>query len=406
MTKLKSKLFNVFFIFIVLNQFFCTENPISTNIENSLMQIDTLTLRSGALFSYQISPVAGSYNRMYLGSNDLFSAPYSFIKINNVDGNSSIYWSSLHDSSVSLDSLIFKLYTDSLISNSDSYSLSYSADSLFSEQNSLNNHFTDFTSDLFTQIDNPLVSSIIDSSDTASIIEKTVLSWDVTSLFDALADTLDSNLVRNFSLSYTGNGVVEFFSREATSGVYDPKIEAHYTLSNDSSVIDTVMKTFYAGEDISLIQPASYESLLDSNVLVSRGLGLNTILRFPFDTLYVPKSSIIKSANLTFENSFDTLSSFLLNIEPLSESLDTSLNTFLSDPYKTLGSFNSSASLNSGLLTLSLKSFLQGVLVLDTLNNFGLKISSSSLNDPFELLDFGPLSVNHKSSLQILYVAP
>ena len=406
MTKLKPKLLNISFIFIVLNQFFCTENPISTNIENSSMRIDTLTLSSGALFSYQISPITGSYNRLYLGSNDLFSASYSFVKINNVDGNSSIYWSSLHDSAVSIDSLIFKLYTDDLIPNLDSYSLSYSADSLFSEQNSLNNDFINFTTDLFTQIDNPLVSTIIDSSDTATVIEKTVLSWDVTSLFDALSDTLDSSLVRNFSLSYNGNGIVEFFSREATSGIYDPKIEVHYTLSNDSSIIDTVMKTFYAGEDISLIQPISYESSLDSNVLISKGLGLNTILRFPFDTLYVPKSSIIKSANLTFENSFDTLRSFLLNIEPLSESLDTSSNTFLSDPYKTLGSFNSSASLNSGLLTLSLKSYLQGILVLDTLNNFGLKMSSNSLNDPFELLDFGPLSINHKSSLKILYVAP
>ena len=63
------------------------------------------------------------------------------------------------------------------------------------------------------------------NSDTSNSFIYTELVWDIDTLLTALTDTLDSNLVRSFAI-HIGNsdGLMEFYSEEATTGDKDPKI--------------------------------------------------------------------------------------------------------------------------------------------------------------------------------------
>tara|TARA_B100001057_G_scaffold21912_1_gene20249 strand:+ start:573 stop:1784 length:1212 start_codon:yes stop_codon:yes gene_type:complete len=389
------------FLFILTN---CSEEPIQTDLSGAGKSIDTLMITDISGYSYQVSPELSNYNKLYIGSQDEFSFSLSLFNFSS-DG-----WNIFFDSTVTVDSMFFKVFSgDSMISNDIDLNLHFSKDSIFDENESLTTELGEID---FTQWNNlglPVVSIISDTSDTNSHFQETVLAWDISSSVQTLIDT--SNLHRTFSISLgiqQTDSFVELFSREYSSGSLDPKIEVYYrreTGSNpDSSIIDSLTRIVYVAEDISVIEIVEIDAIEDNLIFLSRARGSRAILNIPFDSLSLPKYSVIRSANLTLYSPNDSLESFSVRMDPLKIIPDTVSSVFNSDPFDNLNMHFSSASVIEGELKLSLKSYLQSILMTDSLKNTGFKFSSSTNNDLFESIIFD--LDNLKNRLEIFYVSP
>ena len=77
---------------------------------------------------------------------------------------------------------------------------------------------------------------------------------------------------------------------------------------------------------------------------------------------------------------------------------------FESDPYENLGAHFSNSSTSEGKLQISLKSYFQSVLMVDTLKNVGMKFYSSINNSLFDTVKFD--LDNDLNRVEILYAAP
>ena len=389
------------FLFISTN---CSEEPIQTDLSNMGKSIDTLIITDISGYSYQISPEISDYNKLYIGSQEEFSFSRSLFNFSS-DG-----WNIFFDSTITVDSMFFKVFSgDSLISNDIDLNLHFSNDSIFDENESL---VTDLSEIDLTQWNNlglPSVSIISDTSDTISHFQETVLVWDISSSVESLIDT--SNLYRTFSISLgpqQTDSFVELFSREYSSGSLDPKIEVYYRREigsdPDSSIIDSLTRIVYVAEDISVIETVEIDAIEDNSIFLSRARGSRAILDIPFDSLSLPQYSVIRSANLTLYGSNDSLESFSVRMDPLKIIPDTMSSVFNSDPFDNLNMHFSSASIVEGKLELSLKSYLQSILMTDSLKNTGFKFSSSTNNDLFESIIFDLDNFNNR--LEIFYVSP
>ena len=91
-----------------------------------------------------------------------------------------------------------------------------------------------------------------------------------------------------------------------------------------------------------------------------------------------------------------------------SDSIDTVINEqpliFESDPYENLGAHFSNSSTIEGKLQISLKSYFQSVLMVDSLKNVGMKFYSSINNSLFDTVDFD--LDNDLNRVEIFYDAP
>jgi len=389
------------FLFISTN---CSEEPIQIDLSNIDKVIDTLIITDISGYNYQISPEISNYNKLYIGSQDEFSFSSSLFNFSS-DG-----WNIFFDSTVTVDSMFFKVFSgDSLISNDIDLNLHFSNDSIFDENESLVTDLSEIDLTHWNNLGLPLVSIISDTSDTVSHFQETVLVWDISSSVESLIDT--SNLYRTFSISLgpqQTDSFVELFSREYNSGSLDPKIEVYYRREigsdPDSSVIDSLTRIVYVAEDISVIETVEINAIEDNSIFLSRAKGSRAILDIPFDSLYLPQYSVIRSANLTLYGSNDSLESFSVRMDPLKIIPDTVSSVFNSDPFDNLNMHSSSASIFEGKLELSLKSYLQSILMTDSLKNTGFKFSSSTNNDLFESIIFDLDNFNNR--LEIFYVSP
>ena len=389
-------------LFFVLN---CSEEPIQTDLSNNNQLIDTLSLADISGFTYQISPEISSYQKLYVGNNNNFSFPRSLLKF------PSTGWDTFLDSSITIDSIFLKVYSgDSLINSDLNLVLHFSPDSIFSELNSYVNQFTDI--DLSQWIDLlviPNISIISDTSDTISHFQESILAWDLTGLINTLTDTTISD--RTFSLSFSENmdsSFIELYSREYSSGSLDPKIEVYYrsiiSSSEQESAIDTLTRIIYVAEDISTIDNPLPSGSSDNSIIISRGRGYRSIINIPFDSLSLPPFSVIRYAHLLLYQEGDSLESFSIRMEPLRQNIDSLALYFDSDPYENLGAHYSNSSTAEGKLQISLKSYFQSILMVDSLKNVGMKFSSSISNSLFDSVEFD-LS-NDKNRVDILYVSP
>ena len=296
-----------------------------------------------------------------------------------------------------------------MISNDINLNLHFSNDSIFDENESLVTDLNEIDLTRWNNLGLPLVSIVSDTSDTISHFQETVLVWDISSNVESLIDT--SNLYRTFSISLgpqQTDSFVELFSREYGSGSLDPKIEVYYRREigsdPDSSIIDSLTRIVYVAEDISVIEVVEIDEVEDNSIFLSRARGSRAILNIPFDSLSLPQYSVIRSANLTLYGSNDSLESFSVRMDPLKIIPDTVSSVFNSDPFDNLNMHFSSASIVEGQLELSLKSYLQSILMTDSLKNTGFKFSSSTNNDLFESIIFDLDSFNNR--LEIFYVSP
>ncbi len=115
---------------------------------------------------------------------------------------------------------------------------------------------------------------------------------------------------------------------------------------------------------------------------------------------------MIRSAKLILHQEADTTNSFGIAMDPLNEIIDTSETVFDNDPFSELGVYSTSSSIVDGKFEISLKSFLQSILMVDTLRNVGMKLSSGLSSDLFETARFDLLSETNSARVEILYVAP
>ena len=398
----------------------CAEDPIDVDLSHLSQTPDTLTLKDITGFTYQVPPEIGSIKRLYTGAKDDLFFPFTFIKIHSLDGANSISWESLLDTAITVDSILFKLYSnDSLISPDIDIHLYFSTDSIFSEGESNYLDYQSFSFADWIDLDRPDISQVTDTTDSSEFFKETVLSWEISTLMSTLADTTDSNLVRTFGIGFLGGGpwpeysdssFLNIFSREYSPGEQDPKIEVYYRqemyVATESSPVDTLMKTFYAVGDLSIVFQDNIYDTLPGEIVISRGKGLRAIVDVPFDSLSLPELSVIRSAKLILHQVADTTNSFGIKMDPLNEIIDTSETVFDNDPFSELGVYSTSSSIVDGKFEISLKSFLQSILMVDTLKNVGMKLSSGLSSDLFETARFDLLSESNSARVEILYVAP
>ncbi len=381
----------------------CSEEPIQANLSRINHDTDTLLITNITGFNYQISPDINSHNKLYVGSYGEYTFLHSLFNF------SSNGWNTFFDSTITIDSIHFKLFSqDSLIEENTNLNLYFSADSIFNESSSLVSELSNISFDEWISLGIPSIEVVIDTSDSASIFQETVLKWDIGGLAGTINDT--STFYRTFSLSLpSGNSsFFELYSREYSSGSLDPKIEVYYRReigSNpDSSVVDTLTRVIYVSEDISVIETLEIDDNGDNNILISRARGSRAILNIPFESISLPQYSVIRSANLSLFQYGDSLDNFSVTMDPLKFLPDSVSSIYNSDPYENLGEHSSSAIVASNKLEISLKSYFQSILMTDSLTNVGLKFSASKINDLFESVSFDLNHVNNK--LEIFYVAP
>ena len=385
----------------------CSEEPIQSDLSNISQSIDTLLITSSDItaFNYQVSPDIGGYNKLYVGNQDGFNFTSSLLKF------STIGWNTFIDSTVTVDSLFFKVFAgDSSLSIDNNLKLYFSNDSVFDENNSSLADLSNIDFSSWSNLGSPAIDVIIDTSDTVSQFQETSLSWNLSSISESLIDT--TKLYRTFALSYGADeSFIELFSREYSSGSLDPKIEVYYRsevdLSSDSTIIDTLTRLVYVSEDLSILKDVENAINVDNSIFISRARGYRSVFNIPFDSLSLPPYSVIRYANLSLyqkENTNDTLKSFSVRMEPLKVEIDTSSQVFELDPYDYLGQHYSSATTASGKLEISLKSYFQSILMTDSIKNVGFKLYSNMSNDLFDSLSFDLDNVNNR--LEIFYVAP
>ena len=390
-------------IFLILTN--CSEDPIQTDLSTNDLSLDTLLLKNISGFTYQISPDISAYKKLYIGNNHNFSFPSSLLKF------PSTGWDTFLDSLVTIDSIFLKVYADDSLLNSDlGLHLYFISDSIFSESNSHIANLYDLDFSNWNDLGTPNISVRSDTSDTISFFQESVLAWDLTQQITSLIDT--TNYHRTFSISFSNeldSSFIELFSREYSAGALDPKIEIYYRSINSSSteeaLVDTLTRIVYVSEDISTINNSNLSEIEDNLIMLNRGRGYRSIINVPFDSLSLPSFSIIRYANLFLYQKEDSLESYSIRMEPLIGAVISEQPLiFDSDPYENLGAHFSNSSTLEGKLQISLKSYFQSVLMVDTLKNVGMKFYSSINNSLFDTVKFD--LDNDLNRVEILYAAP
>lgn len=381
----------------------CAEDPIKADLLHFSLTIDTLSISEITGEPYWIAPNLGSTNNLYLGKKNDLDAFISFI------GFPDYYnWAAFLDSNNTFDSLHFVVYSnDSLLTPASTPALFFSPDSQFSESKSTYLDFSEFTTTDWVNLGLPEIK--IDQ-DTSGNFNHTELIWDILTLFDALTDTSDSNLVRTFVLEPVNDDSIflELFSRESQQ-TNNPKIITYFrrttVISDDSTQIDTITSPLGASGDISIIDPG--DSFQDSSLFgVSSGFGLRSVLSFPFDSLSLPEGSLIRSAILSMPlDSSTMINNFTIVIDPLNVELDTLTDLFDTDPYSVIGyPYRVNSDTKNGLLEISLKSYLQNI-TLGNVPSIGFKILASDQNDPFDKIHFDLSGNLNPGIIRIVYAS-
>ena len=383
----------------------CSEDPIQADLSENDLSLDTLLLKNISGFTYQISPDISAYKKLYIGNSQNFSFPSSLLKF------PSNGWDTFLDSLVNIDSIFLKVYADdSLLSSDLGLHLYFIPDSVFSESNNHSANLYDLDFSDWNDLGPPIISVRSDTSDTISFFQETVLAWDLMPQISSLIDTTNNH--RTFSLSFSDpfdSSFIELFSREYSAGTLDPKIEIYYRSVNsfdtEETFIDSLTRIVYASEDISTINNSNPSAITHNTIILNRGRGYRSILNIPFDSLSLPSFSIIRYANLFLYQKEDSLESYSIRMEPLiSNIINEQPLIFDSDPYENLGLHFSNSSTSEGKLQISLKSYFQSVLMVDSIKNVGMKFYSSINNSLFDTVKFD--LDNDLNRVEIFYAAP
>ena len=389
---------------IIININCSIQDPISTKLLDNSLSADTLRISGITSYTYQIVPKIGRHDRLYVGLNKNYIFPMSLFKFSNAG------WETFSDSSIVIDSAFFQIYSnDSLIENNFELELYYSEDSIFDENESDMNYLSSIDLNNWQYLDlSSNVSSIIDTSDTSNSFQQSVIKWGLDSTFmKVLTDTSNSKIYRTFAVtlgSNSGSDFLEFLSREFSPGSLDPKIEIYY---NNINSLDTLTRIYYVAEDISVITSQNIDEMSNDIIMLNRGSGLRSLVSIPVDSLLLlSNKAVIRYANLKLYGENDSLNSYNIVMDPIKENYDTSSYIFDNDPFINLDSYYTNSNVINGELNISLKSYLQYLLISDSLssdhNEVDIKLTSSLTNSLFDTIKFNLNNTN--SYLEILYV--
>ena len=381
----------------------CTEQPIDSDFQSNLT-IDTLLINNLNLSNYSVAPNLSTNERLYIGEKNGIQMPFSFIKI-----GPSNYWSYYSDSTISLDSVQFKLNFDDSLRSSDLgiLDLYFSPDSHFNENLSTYLDYDGFSLSGWYPLGNPMVLDKTDSSGSYTYSE---LVWGIDSLMPLLSD---SGITRTFVLKFSNidSNFMELFSEEASIEEKDPKIVLFYrktsTSVTDSIIIDTLSSSIYSSADLSIFDPRNVEESFNI-IKLSNGAGKRAILMFPFIDSSRPDGSVIRSADLIIPIVSDNISEdFRIIIDPIendSMSYFDSSNVFSEDPFTGVGyPYRLSNIPDSSEYVVSIKNILQNV-ILENESNYGFKIVSEEKNNPFESILFLSNDSLRAPKIEIIYI--
>ena len=406
----------------------CSENPIQSDLSHSTIYLDTLTIREISGTNYWVAPNLGSNEKLYLGTKNGLNVPVSFIEIETPSPN---YWNYYYDSTITIDSLHFKLYTnDSLLGLKEVLLpfLYFKSGFHFDESENTYLDFSGFTISDWIELGSPRIKintvkdTVFTSDDSIMTISDNYLStelvWDIMSIIDNL--TFSKNNNNNTPLISTGERTFaiynpqidyfEAFSEEATTGEKDPKVLMYYrrsVITGDSTTIDTTSATIYSSGDLSIIEPNVM--VLDSTKLgLSNGMGLRSVMNISFSSDILPAGSIIRSADLILP--VDTIlsaPSYTVILDPIdadSSAID-SASVYEKDPYIGIGyPYRASSDSENDLFIVSIKNILQNI-VLQNETILGFKVVSNEKNDPFESIWFDLHHSSVQPKVEIIYVA-
>ena len=386
----------ILFIFI-----HCSENPIVADLGHLTQSIQDTTIFEISSHAYTIAPKLGSTDRLYFGSKNGLKVKFNLFEMPNSNS-----WKYLLDSSITIDSILFKVYSNdsNIVNNDGNLDLFFSPDSHFDEINSSYNDFNQFSLNSWQSIGGGLMNSITDSLDATNQIE---ITWNLIVLEDILLDTLDSNLVQTFAMTMESldTSIKELYSREATSGSKDPKIQIFYRQSiknsSDSLIIDTLSYAIFAKKDLTVMDN-NFPNIDTLESSISLGFGHRMILSIDFS---LPKGAHIKHADLILKQGPALVpNNYSFILDPLDQVLDTSGIHFQNDPFISKGyPWTMNGDLEDSLLTIGMKYFLQNVNMENT-ENFGVKILPANSNNPFQKVTFLFNSNSNKPRLEIVYV--
>jgi len=405
---------NIFlFVIMIYN---CSEDPLTSELGNNGLNIDTLTLSNIDAQNYNVAPNLGTNERLYLGMKNGLEVPVSFIQISN-----SPYWTYFFDSTIVVDSLRFIVYSnDSLIDVASTPNLYFQSDSQFDENSSTYLDFSGFSNSEWTDLGQPFLKTNSESDTSSDLFGDylfTELVWDIDTLLTVLSDTLDSNqvwskpdLVRSFAMQLVNSesNFIELFSEEATIGDKDPKIVMYYRRtyqdSEDSTIVIDTSRIIYSDGDLSIIKPVEI-STDTSHISLSNGMGKRSLISLQLGESFLPIGSVIRSADLIL--SYDTtLTSPAYNviIDPIeNDSMYVdSTDVYDFDPFEAIGyPYRVSTDAEKGLCILSIKDILQNI-TLGNVDNLGFKLIANEKNDPFESIEF---EKNNDMRIEIIYVS-
>ncbi len=406
---------HVLWLVLVALSVSCNEEPIPYGSSDTSINIDTLTVSSIYGRSYQIPPQMGNSTKLYLGRKGEYESPLTLIEIySRSSGIPSNMFSSFLDSTITIDSAVFSIsLAQDSIPTTSTFSLFYfptGGDSLFHEtqSNYRNLSESELLADAQLIGQEPLVEVFVDST---TIIPPKLTYRLSREVIDYLADTSEVNDNRTFLLKADDvlDVMIPFVSRETGNG---PGITLYYRRflvnSEGDTLTDTSRVTFLARKDMSLIIPGELTDRDTTLISIGRAKGLNAIIQIDLDPLTLPELTVIKSAELVFNSSEDSLAdNFGIIAYPLVDTVDvTAFRIYETDPYAVDPAYPMSAVLSGGRLKIQIRSFLQAI-HFDRISNLGIKFIPNSTNDPFQVVHF---QTNEQDSLtpylKIQYVAP
>ena len=395
--------FNINIFYILLIAISCTEHSIESDFESDLI-IDTLSINNLNITNYSVAPNLATNERLYIGEKNRIKIPFSFIKI-----GSSNYWSYYNDSTITLDSVQFKLYFDDSLKSSDvgPLRLFFSPDSHFNENLSTYLDYEGFSIFDWYALGAPMVFNKTDSSESYTHSE---LVWTIDTLMPLLSD---SGITRTFALKFADNdsNFMELFSEEASIEEKDPKVVLYYRRVNtsitDSVVIDTLSNSIYSSADLSIFDPSNAENP-SSPIRLSSGFGERVVMTFPFNDNSLPFNSLIRSANLIIPIASANISEdYYIIIDPIgNDSLHNvdSSNALSEDPFKGIGyPYRLSNMPDSTEYIVSIKNILQNI-ILGNENNYGFKIVSEEKNYPFDSVLFLSNDSSRSPKVEVIYI--
>ena len=406
---------NLLGVFILsISSWQCDDNRIEADLSHLPLSMDTVSIDSISFSSYRVAPNLGSNEKLYLGTKNGLNVPVSFIEIETPSPN---YWNYYYDSTIDIDSLHFKLYSnDSLLGLKEVLlpSLYFKSGFHFDESENTYLDFSGFTISDWIELGSPRIKintvkdTVFDSDDSIMTISDKFLStelvWDIMSIIYNLTYSKNTTFaIYNPQIDY-----FEAFSEEATTGEKDPKVLMYYrrsVITGDSTTNDTTSATIYSSGDLSIIEP-NVMSLDSTKLRLSNGMGLRSVMNISFDSASIPKGSLIRKA--LFSLPIDTSASsegYNIIVDPIDELVDTADVVFETDPYPGIGyPYRISSNIENGMFIVSLKSFLQNI-TLGNETNLGFKVVSNEKNDPFESINFDIENESAKPILEIIYVA-